>query len=153
LFAVPKAAGCHEQICNPVDVAALAHALNWYMRLVAIAGIAIYFGLLRKLPIINHFICLTTVMILFPPVSYDYTLIHLYAPWGLLALLALEQREAAPSGLVAALICFAVLFAPTTEFILRGHSVGGQLKAFALISLLSIGLCYPFPSRYDLRPA
>ncbi len=70
---------------------ALARILSAYLLIAATAGIALYALRIRKLPVINQLLALTIASILLPPTSFDYTLIHLYAPWTLLVLYTLER--------------------------------------------------------------
>jgi len=123
--------------------------IGLYIPVAAFAGILTYFGVIRMLPVINQVICLIVATILLPPISYDYTLLHLYVPWALLVLFAWENRGRDVPGLTAAMVCFAILFAPETELIVHGQSYGGQVKACALVALLLIALLRKFPSTYD----
>ena len=119
------------------------------MPVMAFAGIIVYFDVIRKLPVVNQVICLIVATILLPPVSYDYTLLHLYVPWALLLLVAVESRRRHVAGLTAAMVCCAILFAPVTELIVHGQSYGGQVKACALVGLGLIALVRKFPSGFD----
>jgi len=124
----------------------LSHILTLYLAAAAATGIALYLFRIRKLPLLNQVLFLSIASILLPPVSYDYTLMHLYIPWALLALYAQSthvRRTSAP-GLTAAFVCLAVLVSPETEFIQHGIVFGGQIKAVVLMVLLGIGLRYPF---------
>ena len=92
---------------------------------------------------------LTVACIILPPVSYDYTLLHLYTAWVPLVLLLIEEwREQGRStrGTAALVLCFALLLAPLNEFILRGESLGGQIKCLALLGLALTILRFPFPA-------
>ena len=152
LFATFKAAWLlHSPV--PLSMRTLAVMLGLYVPVIAFAGIILYFDRIRRLPIVNQVICLSVLSILLPPVSYDYTLLHLYAPWVLLVFLAVEATHARIAGLGGALVCFAILFAPETEFMHRQQSFGGQIKAVTLIALLAIALRRRFPSAYDAGEA
>ncbi len=127
----------------------MARVLSMYLLVSAIGGIALYFVRIRKLPVINQLLCLTIASILLPPTSFDYTLLHLYAPWVLLLFYALRRYGQDGSGLASpalwsTFICFAVLFAPLTEFIVRGESIGGLIRCVFLVVLFVVGLIYPF---------
>ena len=54
------------------------------MSLIAVGALLIYFGRIIRLPRINQIVILLTLSILLPPVSGDYTLVHLYPGWLLL---------------------------------------------------------------------
>lgn len=127
----------------------LSLLVGLYMPVAAFAGVLLYFDVIRKLPVINQVICLTIATVLLPPVSYDYTLLHLYLPWALLLLLAVESRGRNVPGLTAAMVCCAIVFAPVTELIVHGRSFGGQVKACALVGLGVIALVRKFPSEFD----
>ena len=132
------------RLANPAFVQALSSAC---LGVAAVGGCILYFTVLRKLPVANQILCLVVCSILLPPVSFDYTLLHLYVPWAVLLLIATEAKS--PEGLTGALICFAVLFAPETEFIHHGQSLGGQVKAVTLAILLLIAIRKRWPSRFD----
>jgi len=121
--------------------------LTLYSAAVLPAIVLLYWWKIRKLPVINQVMCLCLITMLAPPTSFDYTLLNLYLPWGLLVLYAIKQaRRTKPvAGLILAMVCFAILFVPETEFILHQMSLGGQIKALTLITLLVIALRYPFP--------
>ena len=123
--------------------------LSAYLLVAACAGTLLYVVRIRKLPITNQLLCLSIASILLPPTSFDYTLIHLYAPWVLLVLYAVHQhrsqgdRSVSPA-LLPALLCFAVLFAPLTEFIANGETIAGPIRALVLVQLFVLALTCPF---------
>ena len=133
----------------------VARAATIYLRGMAVLGLVLYFGRIRRLPWINQVLCLCVASVLMTPVSHDYTLIHLYVPWAMLTLFALDRWKrdggvglpASIPGLLAAMVCFAILFAPETEMIWSGLSYGGQVKALVLAVLLGVGLRFPFGAR------
>ena len=136
----------------------VAPILSAYLLLAATAGTALYFLRIRKLPLTNQLLALTIASILLPPTSFDYTLLHLYAPWTLLVFFALRHfpsRTALPTAwpLPLAFACFAILFAPLTEFIVGGETVAGPIRAVVLLLLFWIALRHPFPSHPVLAPA
>jgi hypothetical protein len=124
--------------------AELNRFLNRYLATAALGGVALYFLRIRKLPLVNQVLCLTIASILLPPVSYDYTLLHLYAPFVLLTFVVLSRPMEYNKPPLAAFSLFAFLLAPQSEFILHGLRFAGQLKAVALAALLLIGLLIPF---------
>ena len=73
---------------NP-DVGLLSRA---YLILFGLSAIAVYCLRVRHLPRLNQFILLSIAMVSLPPVSYDYTLLHLYPAFALLTFLALEPH-------------------------------------------------------------
>ena len=124
----------------------LAPYLTAYLAIVAVAGVALFFMRIRKLPVVNQVLCLTVASILLPPTSFDYTLVHLYAPWVLLCLLAVDRyrRGERMPGLGLAFACLAVLMAPESEFFRNGQRLDGPIKAVTLLVLFWVGLRYRF---------
>ncbi len=127
----------------------LAFLSSLYLLIAAVVGVCIYFLRIRKLPVANQVLCLVVASILLPPISFDYTLIHLYIPWAMLVLLALQGPQRHVPGLLAAFVCCAVVFAPETELIFFQHTLGAQLKSIVLLLLFFIGLRFPFATVYD----
>jgi hypothetical protein len=126
-----------------------------YTVLMAVADLSLYFLCIRFLPLLNQILCLCILAILTTPLSVDYTLMHLYVPWGMMVLLAIEAwrdgREI--PGMKAAFFCFLILMCSLSEFMFHHCIFGGQIKAIALTVLLVIGLRYRFvageqPSSY-----
>jgi hypothetical protein len=129
---------------------ALAHTfeviLTRYMALAAVGGVALYFTRIKKMPILNQVMALTVASILLPPISYDYTLIYLYVPCGMLVLSVIRagRNRATSIAVSVALIAFAVLLAPETEVIAQRVSLGGDIKCVTLFVLFFLSLCYRF---------
>ncbi len=129
--------------------------LNGYLAVAAALGLALYIFRIRFLPILNQILCLCIASILLPPTSYDYTLLHLYVPWGLMVLYAIDLAKAKRSlqGLYSVFVCFAILMSAESELIYKApgnanpHGYSGQLKAITLVVLLVIGLIRPFEFR------
>ena len=121
--------------------------LTAYSATVVILMLVLFFGRIRKLPVINQVLCLCVATVLLPPTSFDYTLMALYLPWALLVVFAIlqDKKGQASPGLVPAMVCFAILFVPETEIIYHHLAAGGQIKALTLVALLYIGLRYRFP--------
>ncbi len=122
------------------------HLLTLYLATAVVFVLVIYFLRIRLLPVANQILCFCVLSILLPPTSFDYTLMHLYAPWAILALITVQaaRQGTYPKGLLAAFTCFAILFAPETEVIFHHWSYGGQIKAVTLIVLFVIALRFPF---------
>ncbi len=127
------------------------HALSVYLLVAASLGTVLYFWKIRNLAVYNQVLALSVASVVLPPTSHDYTLLHMYIPWALLVICALdsEKRRVRISGLMSAFVCFAILFAPETEFIVYGRSYGGQIKALTLIALFLLALRHRFPSSFD----
>ncbi len=119
--------------------------LNGYMVVAAAVGILIYFWKIRTLPRANQILALTVASILLPPVSSDYTLVHLYVPWAVLVLISISLKDAGKvPGLIASFLCMAFLMAPESSAVVHGIRVAGQLKAIVLVILFSLSLTHPF---------
>ncbi len=126
-----------------IGIVPLASVLRTYMVICAIAGTLLYFLRIRHLPLANQILILSVCSILLPPVSYDYTLIYLYAPLVLISLIVI--RGGRPRGLTTILVLLAVALAPLSEFIWHASRFGGQLRAIVLLALLVSGLRSPLP--------
>jgi hypothetical protein len=127
----------------------LAHQLSIILAVTAVIACIAYFARAIKLPVINQVIFLTVAAITLPPVSYDYTLLHLYTPFILMVFLAIDfwkRGVSLPRGAWAAFICFMLLLAPLNEFVLHGERIAGQLKCLILLTLAVIALRYRFIS-------
>ena len=131
-----------------------AHILRAYTLTTALAGVVAYFARIRKLPVFNQVLCLNVAIVMMPPTSFDYTLIHLYTPFAMWALyLADRERSAQPATGTASrtllLLCFVMLLSQVGEVISHGDRLGGQIKAVALLVLFVAGLVYPFAGEFD----
>jgi len=131
----------------------LGHSLSIYLLVVGAAFVALFFLRIRHLPTINQIFCLTVACVLFPPVSYEYTLLHLLAPLALLSLLTvdLERRGVSLPGVGSALACSAILLAPLPELIWRAQLIEGQVKAMVLVTLFGIALRWPMAAPEPVR--
>jgi hypothetical protein len=130
----------HHRMASPSRMALILHA---YLLFAAVGGVATFFLRILRLPVANQVLCLCVASILLPPVSFDYTLLHLYVPWAIIVLLALERGARRTPGLLAVMVCFAFAMSIETEVILRGSTLDGPIKALALCALLTLALCYP----------
>ena len=140
IFAVVKRL-IEGHLANPEQLALL---LRGYLLIAALGGIAVYFSKIRQMPVVNQVLTLCIASILLPPISYDYTLLHLYIPWAMLVVLAIDQKGRVTPGLMAAFAWFAVATSIQTELIYHARTYEGQIKAIALIALMVISLRYPF---------
>ena len=121
--------------------------LTVYLALTAIAGLVLYFVVIRKLPIVNQILLLTIASIYFTPFSGDGTLLHLYTPFAMLCFVALSahRRGIVVPALRSAMICLALLFA-AENFILYKHAqhLEGEFKCVVLGFLFVLALRHPF---------
>jgi hypothetical protein len=140
----------HDAAADPKPIAAILRpAYNTYLLLAALAGIAAYFLRIRHLPLLNQILALTLCAVTLPPVSRDYTLLHLLVPFGLLCLAAASD-EGQP-GLRACFVCFAFIFTAGTCFNF-GPSLASPIRAVFLLALLVFTLKYPFHAAYLDEP-
>lgn len=109
-----------------------------------------YFGRLWKMPAANQLLALTVFMVMFPPVSYFYALVHLYAPFLVLLFLAIRAEQAGRKihGLRGTLMLFLPVFASFTVFTYPHKFLyGGLIQAVLLILLFVCALEYRFEMR------
>jgi hypothetical protein len=152
VFAVVKILLAHFGYANESVVS--AQTVHRYLMVVAIGGIALFFLRIRHMPVINQVICLCVASLIFPPVSFDYTLVNLYIPWAMLVCFAIDRQSVRTAGLTAAFVCFAIATSIQTEVIYHRRSNGGQIKAIALCVLMAVALRYPFTEeQYSESPA
>lgn len=120
-----------------------------YLISAAAVGIGLYVARIRKLPLVNQIATLCIASIWIMPTSHDYTLLHLYVPCAMLVLLTLDRYRERIQGAIPALLCFAVLFSPTSEFIRHGLGFSGQVKCVALVALMLVFLRWPMRNREE----
>jgi hypothetical protein len=112
------------------------------------AGVLVFIVLrLYHLPAVNQMILLAIAVTLLPPVSSEYTLIHLYVPFG--AFLIFLTRDAATvhvkikrSLVLTILTLFALLFSSLTFF----GTLSGDVKMCLLTAMLIVVSRNPMPS-------
>jgi hypothetical protein len=116
-----------------------------YVAAAALFGVAAYFGWIRRLPMLNQVLALTVCALALPPLSADYTLLHLLFPFALLCLYATEQWRAGVRvrGLTACFVCFAPIFAFETYITWR-YRFSCEVRTVAMIVLLMVVTRYRF---------
>ena len=105
-----------------------------------------YFFWIRRLPMLNQVLALTVCALVLPPLSADYTLIHLLFPFSLLCLYAIfcqRNRMDAP-GLKTCFLCFAPIFSFQTYLTWR-YRYSCEFRTLALVVLLVVVLRHRFP--------
>lgn len=112
----------------------------------------VFFGRLWRMPVANQLLALTAFMTMLPPVSYFYTLVHLYAPCLVLVFVTIEAErdgERVP-GLALTLLLFLPLFASFMLFTFpRVWLFGGMVQGALLALLFLCGLQYRFEVTAD----
>jgi hypothetical protein len=147
LFAFIKIPLAHTRFNTLQD---FAFYLNIYMAVIAVGGVLVYFFRIRNMPIINQILIFCVASVLVTPVSYDYTLLHLYIPWAILVFFALDHASNVIPGLKAAFIFFALATSAETELIVFHHTFGAEFKCIVLVLLAVIALRFPFRMPQEL---
>jgi Glycosyltransferase family 87 len=109
-----------------------------------------FFARLWRMPAANQLLALTAFMVALPPISYFYSLAHLYAAWVVLAFVAIraEQAKAPVPGLQTVMLLFVALFASFMLFTFpRVLLFGGLVQACVLVVLFGCALRFPFADR------
>jgi Glycosyltransferase family 87 len=120
---------------------------NLYYLFGGLLFVAVFFGKVRKMPVANQVLAVTTFMVLMPQVSYFYTLVHLYVPFLMLMVLAIraERQGVRIEGLRSAILLFVPIFASFSIFTYpRVYLFGGLIQGLMLMILFLCALQYPF---------
>jgi hypothetical protein len=120
---------------------------NLYYLCGGLVFVALFFGKMRKMPVTNQVLVVTTFMVMFPPISYFYTLVHLYAPLLMLMFLAVRAQRAGVHipGLRGTILLFVPIFAAFMIFTYpRALLFGGLIQALMLVSLFLCAVQFPF---------
>jgi hypothetical protein len=118
----------------------------YYAAGAAVLGVS-FFARLWNMPVANQLLALTSFMVAFPPVSYFYTLVQLYAPWLVLLLVASRAERAGVKikGLWATILLFVPLFSSFMLFSFpRVFLFGGLVQGLLLGVLFLCSLQYRF---------
>jgi hypothetical protein len=106
------------------------------------------------MPVTNQVLVVTAFMVMLPPISYFYTLVHLYAPFLMLVFLAIRAERAGVRipGLPGTILLFVPIFAAFTIFTYpRALLFGGLIQALMLMSLLLCAVQFPFSTEAATR--
>jgi len=135
----------HASVPQPeLDAAMLRPAYFAYLMLGGIAAVAVYVLRLRHLPMLNQILAITICAVMLPPLSRDYTLLHLLVPLGLLC--GYTASQSAPvRGLAACFVCFAFILTAGT-YMDFSYLLASPVRAAALFALFLLLLTHPFPS-------
>jgi uncharacterized membrane protein len=115
------------------DLTPLVRPYTW---LVAIICLVLYFTRVWKLPVVNQILILSVLSITIPPVSFDYTLLSLYASLAILCVLALRGSAEQQTRLTPYFLLYAAILTPETYVVIHGIRFGGPLRALCLFALL-----------------
>ena len=115
--------------------------LSVYLAVVSVGGVTLFFAKIRHLPTLNQLLALTICAVLLPPLSIDYTLIHLLLPFGLLCIYSATNTV---PGLTATFMAFAFLF-NIDAFLTNRFTYAAEFRTLSLLVLLVLVLRNPFP--------
>jgi hypothetical protein len=118
-----------------------------YLVMGALAGIAAYVVRIRRMPMLNQMLALTVCAVTLPPLSRDYTLLHLFVPFGLLCVYAADSVTRRVPGLAACFVCLAFIFTAGT-YLNASFALAEPLRAAALVALFVVVLKHPFHAGY-----
>jgi hypothetical protein len=143
---------CFRALHDVPRVKALLPHIYLAYGLVALALFAaLYLTAIRRLPMLNQILVLTSLSILLPYVSFDYTLLHLFVPFTiLLVVLATDCADGrlrlTKKQLLCLLVPYAVIFTPQSYLVYSVVGYGGQVKTLALCALIGAAIKIPLPS-------
>lgn len=125
-----------------------------YIAVAATAAVLAFFLRVRKMPLVNRVLFLAAAMVSLPPVSYGYTLLHLYAPWALLVLAVLHADASGCRlpDLRVEFVCFAILFTSQNYIFYNYVHIQGMLGSLALLVLMIAVLLHPIPDSLLFGP-
>jgi len=118
-----------------------------YYALGAVAMGWAFFARLWRMPVANQLLGVTVFMVMFPPVSYFHTLVHMYAPLLVLLFVAIRAERAGVQvrGLRGTVLLFVPLLAAFTLFLFpRVLLFDGLVQAALLVSLFGCAVRFPF---------
>jgi uncharacterized membrane protein len=107
----------------------------------------------RKLPFLNRVVFLTSAMVCLPPVSFTYTLVHLYVPTFFLLGALLTQRRPPATAVMALILLFFLALPIVGLAAIDAGLATGPIQAFALLALLILCALVPWPEADIVRPA
>jgi hypothetical protein len=114
-----------------------------------IGAVAFVFVVLRvfRLPVLNQMILISVAITLLPPDAGDYTLLHLYVPFGVFLIfltrdVATGRVEFKPKQVMLISSLFALVLSPLTFF----ERFSGDVRMILLVILLIVVGKYPMPS-------
>jgi hypothetical protein len=97
----------------------------------------------RTMPTLNNIVFLTTAMVSLPPVSFNYTLVHLYLPMLLLLAALTAARTNPTAALTLALILSLML--PLIALSIIHPIPAGPIQSFTLLAILILCAITPWP--------
>lgn len=136
--------------CTLGSILRYPHALQWYLYVAGFLCSAVFLLRVLFLPMPNQLLFVACATVLLPPTSYDYTLVNMLIPCGLLILVCIEQARAGQQlrPFVPAFCLIAVVLAPLS--FVHSHSgpefnPQGAVRAVALLLLSAIAAVVRLP--------
>lgn len=128
---------------HPVQV--LAH-LYFFVAIIGLGLLVVFF---YKMPLLNQLIAISAAVTLIPPAAGDYSLLHLYIPFGAFIIFLIKDvasgKVAFPYRSMATLcVIYGLLFAPLTFLAI----FAGDAKLLLLLALLVVTAKTPMNSSY-----
>jgi hypothetical protein len=123
----------------------LERSLDIYMLTTAALGTILFFTKIRTMPLLNQILALTVCAVLLPPLSLEYTLLHLLLPFALLCTYAVDMasRGERTKGLESGFLCLAVIF-NCDAFLNHRYLFAAEARLVALVALLIVVLTHRF---------
>ena len=115
-----------------VPMESLLPVLNVYVLCAGCVALALWWFRWRKMPMENEVMGLVVAMVTIMPMSYDYTLLHIYVPLALL-MVAIQRGRSVSPWVLAMLI---VAVAPMTELMHGGTTFANIPRCAALLGLM-----------------
>lgn len=114
-----------------------------------VVGFGLLLAVFYRMPMLNQLTALGVAVTLFPPAAGDYTLLHLYVPFGaLVVFLAREVAEGKAQlrygSMMTLAVIYALLFSPLTFLMYYA----GDGKLLLLLALLVVAARSPMQSAY-----
>jgi len=113
--------------------------------LIAGAFALLLFLRVRTLPFLNRVVFLVAAMVSLPPVSFTYTLVHLYVPLLFLLAALATFRTRPPATAIAALMLLLFLMLPIMSLSILTPLPTGPIQSCALFILLITTALTPWP--------
>lgn len=129
----------------------LGEVYKVYLEIASATAVVLYFARIKKVPPLSQVLAIVCLMLLLPPVSFDYRLCHLYVPWAFLVFWMVDGGIRAEQNGKKFLALFALLFTPQTFLlywigkygVVFSVTYGAQIKTFSLLAVLALVAIYP----------
>jgi hypothetical protein len=120
-------------------------SLDIYLVTTAALGTILFFTKIRTLPLLNQILALTVCAVLLPPLSLEYTLLHLLLPFALLCTYAVDMARSGEQakGLEGCFLCFVIIF-NSNAFLNHRYVFAAEARLAALVVLLLVVLTRGF---------